>query len=293
MSNKTESQKEVLGITLGLLGVIIFSVTLPATRLAVAELNPNFVAGGRAVLAALLGAVYLLVIRSPLPKREHWLNIAMCSAGVVLGFPWLTSLAMRLTDASHGAIVVGALPLATAIAGAWLTKYWPRKPFWAAAFVGAALVIGYVLVRSKATLQWADFLLFGAVISAAVGYAVGAQLTKSLGGLQTISWALIVALPVMLVPAVLYWPTNITAISSKAWLSFAYVTALSQFLGFAFWYRGLAIGGIAKVSQVQLLQVFFSLLVAAWLLSEKIDLAMWAVAAGVVVSIIVARKFAN
>jgi drug/metabolite transporter (DMT)-like permease len=251
------------GMLLGLVGVAIFSLTLPMTRLAVADLDPVWVGLTRALLAALPAAAWLAWRRAPWPSRALRGRLLVVSAGVVVGFPTLSAMAMREVDASHGAVMLGVLPLATALAGAWLAGERPSRAYWACATLGAALVCGFALRAGGGSLRPADGLLVLAVAAAAVGYAEGARVTRRIGGPQTICWALVVSAPLLAGPvAWLTWRHGLDA-GPAAWLGFAYITLFSQLLGFFAWYRALALGGIARVSQVQLLQLFMTLGFAA------------------------------
>lgn len=279
------TRNENLGYLLGLIAVVAFSITLPATRAAVRALDPLFVGLGRAVGAALLGAVFLLLTRARLPSREEAGRLVIVAAGVVVGFPLFTAWAMRYVDASHGGVVLGILPLATAAAGVLFSGERPSARFWLCALAGTALVVGYSLAGAGGTLQWADLALFAAILSAGIGYAEGARLSRSLGGLQVISWALVLAAPILIVPVALFAPTSV-ALPFESWLGFIYVTLISQFLGFFPWYRGLALGGIAKVGQTQLLQPFFTVVASVFLLGESADLLTWLIA--VLVAVVVA-----
>ena len=273
---------EMRGLLLGLLGVAVFSLTLPMTRLAVVDLDPVWIGLARALLAALPAAAWLAWVGAPRPPRELLPRLAIVAGGVILGFPTLTSVAMRHVDASHGAVVLGVLPLATALAGAWLAGERPSRSYWAFAVVGAGLVCAFALRAGGGRPQPADGLLVLAVIAAAIGYAEGARVAQRLGGPQTICWTLVYAAP-LLAPVVawLSWRHGVQARPS-AWLGFAYVTLFSQLLGFFAWYKALAIGGIARVSQVQLLQTFMTLAFAAALVGERPDMTTWAFAAAVV-----------
>ena len=284
------------GMVLGALGVLIFSITLPATRVAVQDLHPIFVSMGRAIVAAILAAAVMLYLRTPLPTRAQILPLLLVALGVVLGFPALTSWAMRHTDASHGGVVLGVLPLATAVAGAIFSKERPKFAFWCVAVLGSALVVGFALFTGGGALNWADLALFAAVLSAATGYALGAKLSQSMGGLAVISWALVLACPFVILPAYVYAPQDLQAISAVkpiAWLAFAYVSIFSQYLGFLPWYQGLALGGTARVGQVQLLQPFCTLFFSAVLLGENLSAATLVFAVLVFVVVGVGRKLAQ
>ena len=289
----TALSDETAGMLLGLVGVAMFSLTLPFTRMAVADLDPAFVALGRALVAALLAAVWLRWNRTPLPPKSALLPLALVSLGCVIGFPWLTSIALRTLPASHGAVLVGILPLATAVFSALRGNEKPSAGFWAMALLGSAIVIGFALRQSGGSFQTADLLMFGAVALGALGYAEGGRLARTLGGQQVISWALVLSAPLLL-PLVLWlsWP-HLDAIGHagvRAWLGFAYVSAFSMFIGFFFWYRGMARGGIARVGQVQLVQPVLTLAGAALLLGEPLGWANLAFACAVIAVVAAGRR---
>lgn len=284
------TRDENLAYALGLIAVVAFAVTLPATRAAVRALDPVFVGLGRAVGAALLAGAFLLLTRQRLPSREESKSLVVVAAGIVVGFPLLTAWAMRYVDASHGGVVLGILPLATAAAGALFSRERPSGRFWLCASVGTALVVGYALAQSSGAFHWADVALFGAVVSAGIGYAEGARLSRSLGGLQVISWALVFSAPLLVVPVLLSAPATIH-LPLESWVGFLYVTVISQFLAFVPWYRGLALGGIAKVGQTQLLQPLITILASALLLGEAGGTLTWVVA-GLVVAVVAIGKTA-
>ncbi|CAH0447077.1 hypothetical protein LMG10661_03141 [Ralstonia syzygii subsp. syzygii] len=280
--NHTPDHAERRGLLLGFIGMAIFSQTLPFTRMAVAELDATFVALARAVLASLL-ALALLAATGGLcaarrPRGSQWWRLAVTAAGVVVGFPLLSSLAMRDVPAAHGAIITGLLPLATAVFAAWFGCERPSPWFWACALTGSALVVTFALLRGAGTLHRADWLLFASMVAGALGYAVGGKLSRELGGTQTIAWALMVSLPVLLpvVGALVWLPAShqaeaLARASGHAWLGLAYVSVFSMFVGFLFWYSGLAAGGVARVGQIQLLQPFMTLIGGWLLLGEPLD----------------------
>ena len=287
------------GLWLGVLGVAIFSVTLPMTRLAVGTpeaplLSGGFVALARAVLAAALSALYLGAVRARWPSRDEWWPLAMVALGVVFGFPVLTSLAMRHVEAVHASVMLGVLPLATAAVGAVLHRQRPPLAFWACAVLGSALVVGFALLRSpgaRLALHPADGLLLLGMGCAAVGYAWGARLASRLPAEQVICWALLLSLPLTLPGAWLSWPTQ--PVGATAWAALGYLAVCSMWLGFFAWYRGLALGGTVRVSQVQLLQPFLSMLVAVPLLGEQLDLLTLGFGLAVVATVLVGRKLAH
>ncbi len=290
----SNSDNSDLGLLYGFVGVLGFSLTLPATRAAVADFDPIVVGLGRGVLAALLAVVMLWVTGQTSPSRRHIPSLSVVAIGVVLGFPVLSAWAMQRLPSAHGAVVLGLLPLATAIAGVIRTGDRPSKTFWLASAVGSATVVGFTLGAGTGGLQWADLVLIGAVVAAAFGYAEGGRLAQQIGGWQVICWALVLAAPFevpFLIAATHGQPYGqwLTA-SPSAWLGFAYVTGISQFLAFFPWYHGLAIGGVARVGQTQLLQPFLTLLASAFLLGETIT-PITILAAGVVVaSVAIGRR---
>lgn len=286
------ARHESRGMWLGLIGVAIFSLTLPFTRIAVAELNPAFVAFGRAVVAGVCALVLLAWIKAPRPTRQQLRGLVITALGVVVGFPLFSSIAMRYVPAAHGAVVVGLLPLATALFGALRFGERPSKGFWLAALAGSGIVIAFALREGGGSFHLADFALFAAVVTAAMGYAEGGRLAQTMGGQNVIAWALVVALPVMLPVSVwLGWQYGVSA-SAPAWLAFAYVSLFSMFIGFFFWYKGLALGGIARVGQVQLLQPFMSLLGAAVIAHEALDASNMLFALAVIVVVAIGRRMA-
>jgi len=275
---------------LGLLGVAIFSLSLPMTRIAVAELPPVFVGPGRAVLAAVPAAILLLLTRQRWPDRREWLGLAIVALGVVLGFPLLSAWAMQRVEASHGAVVLGILPLATAVFAAALAGERPSLGFWIVAAAGSALVVIFAL-DDAGTLAWADLALLGAVFSAGLGYAEGARLSRALGGWQVISWALVLSAPFLAVPVALAAPeVDWGSLSWQTWGAFAYVSFFAQYLGFFAWYRGLRLGGIARIGQVQLLQAFMTIAFAALLNGEVVGWRTIAFAAAVVGCVAIGRR---
>ena len=263
--------QEVRGSLWGLLGVAAFSLTLPATRAAVPYLGVSFVFLGRVAGAGLAAALILWFTRQPLPGREDWPSLILTSLGVVIGFPFLTTLALAYVPAAHGAVVIGLLPISTAVAGVVLAGERPSPGFWLASAAATAIVVAFILQSADGRLSLPDAALVGAVLAAACGYAKGGQLARRLGSWQVICWSLVIALPLALPAAFLFVGVPQTAVPASAWLGFTYVTLVSQLTGFFAWYYGLALGGIARVSQMQLLQLFFTLAASAWLLGEVID----------------------
>ncbi len=270
----------IRGLWLGAAGVLVFSLTMPMTRLALdgGAMSPWFVWAGRTVLAVAAGALYLALDRSAWPPRAAWWPLIGATAGIVLGWPLLNTIALQWVPASHAAVMNGVLPLMTAILGAWFARERLSPRFWRCAVAGTLLVCGYAWFRGGSGFSFADVLILISLALGGLGYAAGAMATKHMRGPAVISWALILGLPVTLPIAVMSAPAA-SAPSITAWAAFAYLGLMSQWIGFFFWYRGLALGGIARVSQVQLMQLFGTLAFSALLLGERIDLAMGVVAA--------------
>ena len=284
------------GLWLGALGVAIFALTLPMTRLAVGtpeapQMSGMFIAMGRAVVAAALSAIYLLAMRAPWPQRRDGWPLLVIALGVVFGFPLFTSIAMRHVEAVHASVIVGVLPLATAAVGAWLHRQRPSAGFWLFALLGSALVVTFAVLRSGVAglhLAPADLLLLAAMACAAVGYGYGAQLSQRMPAEQVICWALLISLPLTLPLAWVARPQ--AALPASAWWAFAYVGVFSMWLGFFAWYKGLALGGTVRVSQVQLLQPFLSMLFAVPLLGERLDALTLGFGLAVVATVFLGKK---
>ncbi|MCA9863284.1 MAG: DMT family transporter [Thermomicrobiales bacterium] len=277
----------------GLLGVLIFSGSLPATRLAVADISPIFLTSVRALIAALLGALCLLMLRQARPASRDFASLAVVALGVVVGFPLLTGLALQHITAARSIVFIGLLPLATATFAVVRGGERPNAAFWGFSLLGAATVAGFALAHSEGGSLKGDVLMVAAVLVCGLGYAEGAAISRRLGGWQVISWALLLALPVMAVIAWATLPPRWGDIGPAAWAGLAYVSVFSMFVGFVFWYRGLALGGIAAVGQLQLLQPFFGLALAALLLHEPVAWTMVLSTVVVVLCVVGARRFAE
>lgn len=284
-------ERSTAGWGSGLLGVIIFSGSLPATRLAVADFTPLFVTAGRATIAALLGGLFLLALRQARPARSDLVPLALVAIGVVLGFPLLTGLALQHITAAHSVVFVGLLPLSTAIFGVLRGGERPKPAFWIFSTLGAATVAGFALYNSGGGAITGDLLMVASIVLCGLGYAEGATLSRRLGGWQVISWALLLALPIMAVVMIATLPATWNTIGWRAWSGFGYVSVFSMMIGFMFWYRGLAIGGIAAVGQLQLLQPFFGLLLAGVVLGEPVAWTMVASTVIVILCVAGARRF--
>jgi drug/metabolite transporter (DMT)-like permease len=260
------------GLGWGLLGVLTFSFTVPLTRVAVDGLSPLFIGSGRAVVAAVLAAACLAATRQRFPTPRQWARLVLVGGGVVVGFPILTSFALTSVPASHGAVVIAVLPAATAVTTVLRTGERPPVAFWLAAGAGAAAALAFASVHGGGLARpgWPDLLLVGAVLSAAVGYAEGGLLSRELGAWQTVSWALVGCAPLMMVLSVVAVRREPPHATTAEWAAFGYLAAVSMFLGFFAWYRGLALGPMASVSQVQLVQPVLTLGWAALLLDEHL-----------------------
>lgn len=277
----------------GLLGVVIFSGSLPATRIAVLEMSPFFLTFLRASLAGLLAIVLVCALREPRPQRAQLFSLLIVSGGVVIGFPLLTALALQHVTSAHSIVFLGLLPLCTAIFALLRGGERPKRAFWLFSLLGSLLVVAFALAQSHAVSLTGDLLMLAAVIVCGLGYAEGAALTRTLGGWQVICWALILSLPVMLPAAWLTQPATLVDISVQAWGALGYVSLFSMLIGFIFWYNGLARGGIAAVGQLQLLQPFFGLALSALLLNERVSPLMLLVTLGVILCVIGSRKCAR
>lgn len=275
----------------GFIGVLIFSGSLPATRVAVLDFDPLFLTVARASIAGLLGLALLLLLAQPRPTAAQWRSLLVVAFGVVLGFPLLTALALREMSSAHSIVFLGLLPLSTAAFGVWRGGERPRPVFWFFSLLGSLLVVGFALTQGLSLAPRGDALMLLAILVCGLGYAEGARLSRSLGGWQVICWALVLALPLML--ALSWWrlPPSWSSIGLPAWLGLAYVSLFSMLIGFVFWYRGLAQGGIASVGQLQLLQPLFGLALAAGLLGEAVSPAMLGVTLAVILCVAGARRF--
>jgi drug/metabolite transporter (DMT)-like permease len=256
---------------LGFLGVLAFSFTLPATRVAVEELDPTFVGIGREALAAVPAALVLLLARAPRPSRSQLLRLALVALGVVFGFPLFTALALRELSSAHSAVVVGLLPAATAVAAVMRAGERPSGRFWLASLAGLVAVLAFAASQGAGLVSSGDLFILAAVALGAVGYAEGGVLARELGGWRVICWALVLSTPISVPVALVAATGSDLHASFDAWLGFAYVTAVSAFLGFFAWYAGLARGGVAKIGQVQLVQPLLTLAWSAALLGEHVN----------------------
>lgn len=286
----SSSSRERLGLLLGFVGMAIFGGTLPATRIAVSAIDPIALTSLRTVIAGLCSLALLIVLRRPLPPRALWPQLVVTMLCVAILFPFLMALAVQTVDASHGGLVFGIMPIATALVAVAITHERPRPLFWIASTAGAALVIAFALRQGGGALSSGDLLLFAAVAVSAVGYAFSGRLTSQMPGWEVISWALVIALPVSIPAAALTMPADITHVALKPWLALLYVALFSQWIGFFAWNAGMAMGGIARVSQIQLLQPFVTFALAAQFNGETITLQILLFASAVVATVAISTR---
>jgi len=277
----------------GFIGVVIFSGSLPATRVAVAQFDPVFLTVARAAIAGVLALVLLFAFRERRPSRNDIRSLVIVAVGVVVGFPLLTALALQYITSAHSIVFIGLLPLSTAIFAVLRGGERPKPAFWMFSVLGSAMVAGFALMQGLTASPVGDLLMLAAIIICGLGYAEGAKLSRTLGGWQVICWALVLSLPVMVALSIACMPPTFSAIALPTWLSLAYVSLFSMLMGFVFWYRGLAQGGIAAVGQLQLLQPFFGLALAATLLNEPVTWMMLVVSIAVILCVVGARKYAS
>jgi len=286
----TPASRERLGLLLGFIGVVIFGGTLPATRLAVSQIDPIALTSLRTAIAGLCSLVLLVTLRRKPPPRALWPQLTLTMLCVAVLFPLLMSMGMQTVDASHGGVVLGILPIATALVAVAITHERPRPLFWIASVAGAALVIAFSLRQGGGAFSTGDLLLFAAVAVSAIGYAFSGRLTSQMPGWEVISWVLVIALPLSIPAAALTMPADISHISLKPWLGLLYVALFSQWIGFFAWNAGMAMGGIARVSQIQLLQPFVTFALAALFNDETITLQILLFAAAVVVTVAISTR---
>jgi len=292
MSELLEQKQINQGMLLGLMGVLVFSFTLPVTRLIVPFIDPIFLGLGRSVIAGIVAAIILFILKQSLPTKKQACLLLLTACGVVWGFPILSALGMQTVPASHGGVVIGLLPLLTTIFATIITKELPSIGFWLVAFVGALLVISFSLLKGGAEINTGHLYLIGSSIIGAMGYAIGGKVSKEIGGWQVICWALVLSFPITFIGAWMLKPDDFYSFPSYVYPSFLYLALASQLFGFFFWNRGLVLGGIARVSQIQLLQPFLSIVAAIIILDESVDAMTYVFALTVILTIALSRKMA-
>lgn len=277
----------------GFIGMLIFSGSLPATRVAVADFDPVFLTAARASIAGALALLALTLLRAPRPSRAQVRSLVIVAIGVVIGFPLLTALALRHVTSAHSTVFIGLLPLSTAAFGVLRGGERPRPAFWIFSVLGSLCVVGFAAMQGLTASPAGDLLMLAAILVCGLGYAEGAKLSRVLGGWQVICWALAIALPFMLGLALWRMPASVAGVGAPAWVGLGYVSLFSMLIGFVFWYRGLAQGGIAAVGQLQLLQPLFGLALAAGLLREAVSPAMLGATVAVIGCVAGARRFSR
>ena len=282
--------KESKGMLIGFIGILIFSLTLPVSKIAVLSFNPYFIAFGRAALAGLVALAYLVYKKEAIPSKVDFTKFVVIALGVVFGFPIFTTVAMTYGSSSHGAVILGMMPLATTVIGVIRFQERPSLGFWFVSLMGAALVMLYALLKSSGSYTYVDGLLVLGGISACVGYVEGGELSRKMNPRAVISWALVISLPLNAVMTYYTFDSAYVDAGTIAWISFVYLSLFPMFLGFFFWYEGLACGGIARVSQVQLLQPFCTLIAASVLLGDSLTFINLVFAVLVVSTVILSKR---
>ena len=285
------SNRQRLGLFLGLLGAIVFAGSLPASRVAVSEVDPYFLTAIRATLAGLGGVALLTVTGRRWPPRETWWPLTACAVTIVFAFPLLTALAMVTVPSSHGGVILGIMPLATTAAAAVIEGERPSPGFWVAAIVGSMLVMAFAIYRSGGySLSAGDVLLLIAVVCGGVGYTYSGRLAGIMPGWEVISWAVALSLPLSLIALTLTWPADVALISRRVWIAIVYAGLMAQFIGFFVWNAAMAMAGISRIGQIGLLQPFIVALIAATFAGEPLDLLTMAFAAAVVATVAVGTR---
>lgn len=275
----------------GFIGMLIFSGSLPATRLAEAGFSPLFVISARASIAAVLGLALLVGFREKRPGRRDFPSLLIIAAGVVVGFPLLSALALTHLSVARSTLYLGLLPLSTAAFAVLRGAERPHAAFWLFSLLGSLLIAGYALAHGAMTASRGDLMMLGGIVVCGLAYAEGAALSRRFGGWQVISWALVLSLPLTGAMALAARPGGWGQVGGAAWAGLVYVSVFSMLLGFLFWYRGLALGGIATVGQLQLLQPGLGLMLAAALLHEAIGWPLVAVTGGVALCVAAAKRY--
>lgn len=293
MNNTISKNENISGWINGFIGVLLFSGSMPATKLAVMEMSPVFATIARAGIAGVLALCVLLIYKEKRPDKKQIFPLLLVSLGCVIGFPLLSALALQYVSSAHSIVFLGMLPMATAVFGVIRGGERPHPVFWLFSVIGSLLVIGYAFSQGISASPVGDILMLLAVILCGLGYAEGAKLSKTLGGWQVISWALVLALPIMIPLFFIYFPDHIATVSFRGWFGLAYISLFSMFIGFIFWYKGLAQGGITTVGQLQLLQPFFGLALAAYFLHEPISMGMLGITIGVILCVAGTKRFAK
>lgn len=291
VTERGRANKVTRGYVNGALGMLIFSASLPATRVAVQGFDPVFLTTARAAIAGLLALAVVFALKTARPARADLVSLVVIALGVVVGFPLLTAFALQHITSAQSLVFIGLLPLSTAVFGVLRGAERPKPVFWIFSLAGSLVVVGFALTHGGPASLIGDLLMIAAILVCGLGYAEGGRLTRQMGGFAVIAWALVLSLPVMLVLSVVLRPETVAHVTSGQWFGLAYVSLFSMLIGFVFWYRGLALGGIAAVGQLQLLQPFFGLMLAAFLLGEPVSWSMGAAMLAVVGCVAGARRY--
>jgi drug/metabolite transporter (DMT)-like permease len=263
--------RESYGLLLAFVGVLIFSGTVPATRLAVGGLDAYFVTTARAAIAGILATALLLILRRPWPSRAQLRLMAIGALCMVVGFPGFAALGLRTVPAAHGGVVLGVMPLMTAAAAALILGERPSRRFWLFAVLGTIVVVAFALRDGGGRFDRGDLFLFAAALAGSIGYVYAGKLSRAMPGWEVISWMLLISLPLMVPAALWLMPETPAAVPTDAWMGLAYVALFSMFIGFFAWNAGMALAGVAQASQMQLLQTFVTLGLSALVNGEHID----------------------
>ena len=282
--------REKLGLALGIAGVLLFGGTLPATRLAVTRFDPLLLTAVRASIAGCCGVAVLLALRRPLPARKLWPHLVIAGLCTIVGFPVLMALAMAHVPAAHGGVVLGIVPLATAVAAAIVTRERPSLGFWLASAAGAGIVVVFALREGGGGLSVGDLFLIGTVIAGAFGYALSGRLSLAMPGWEVICWQVAGFLPLSLLAAAALWPAHFDTIGAAAWAGLAYVSLVSQFLAFFVFNAAMALIGVARVGSLMLLQPFVIIVLAAPVNGEPIRMETFAYATAVLAAVVIGQR---
>lgn len=288
---ESTQQTATSGWVNGFIGVLLFSGSMPATKVAVLSLDPIFVTAARAGIAGILALICLLVFKEKRPTKKQLMPLAIVAIGGVIGFPLLSALALQYITSAHSLVYLGILPMSTAVFAVLRGGEKPKRIFWLFSILGSLIVIGFAALQGGTSSPVGNILMIIAILLCGLSYAEGAKLSKSLGGWQVISWAVVISLPISLPIMYLTAPSAPALISTETWIGVAYLGIFSMFIGFIFWYKGLAQGGTASVGQLQLLQPFFGLALAATLLNEHVSSNMILVTIGVILCVAGSKKF--
>jgi drug/metabolite transporter (DMT)-like permease len=275
---------------IGVIGITMFSLTLPFTQMAVKELSPFFVAFSRATIAGFCALILMILGKYKLPTKNQIKRLIIIAIGIVYGFPIFTSMAMTTLPSSHSGIVLGILPLTMSVLAAIRYKEKASLAYWITSIIGASLVITYAFIDNNGFLIKEDLWLLFAILFVSVGYSEGGNLSKEMGSIAVVSWALVLTLPFNIIATYFFYETSFSSVSLQALISLSYVGLFSMYIGFFFWYKGIAIGGISRVGQVQLIQPFLTIVAAFFLTNEKITFLNILFALMVLVVIIIGRK---